>query len=92
MKTVAAEARRLRKPLFIGEFGFDGTASAESDKAFEEVMRQVEALRPDMAAVWVFDYPDQEKDGWNITPTNSHAARLKLIAEANRRAAQAANQ
>jgi len=85
LKTVAAEAARVHKPLFIGEFGYDGPASPENDKVFEDVLRQVEALEPALAAVWVYDFPEQEKAGWNITLTNAHAARLKLVAEANRR-------
>jgi hypothetical protein len=86
LKAVAETAARLHKPLFIGEFGYAGAASPENDQGFAEVLRQVEAIGAPLSAVWVFDYPGQEQEGWNITATNAHAARLKLIAEANRRA------
>jgi hypothetical protein len=89
LKSVADEAARLHEPLFIGEFGADAPASPEGDPAFEEILRQVETLAPPLAAVWVYDFPSQEKAGWNISATNSHASRLRLVAEANRRAAAA---
>jgi hypothetical protein len=37
-----------------------------------------------LAAIWVFDLPDQDKE-WNITFHNERAPLLEMVVEANRR-------
>jgi hypothetical protein len=72
-------AQRARKPLFIGEFG------DKRDRAgFTELLHTIEQAGVPLAALWVFDLKQQDKD-WNITATNDRAYMLQAIADANRR-------
>jgi endo-1,4-beta-mannosidase len=77
-----AVARKLNKPIFIGEFG----AQHETDAQAAKCRRLVKAILDNgipLAALWVFDHPAQ-KD-FNITADNARAYQLDLIAEANRK-------
>lgn len=74
-------ARKLKKPLFAGEFGVPG----ESEKAkthFNKLLALIQTDVP-LAALWVYDFPTQEK-GWNVTADNPRAYQLKAIGQANR--------
>jgi hypothetical protein len=74
-------ARKLNKPLFVGEFGAPG-ATPEAEAACR---RQIKALHDHdvpLAALWVFDLSSQ-KD-FSVTATNARAWQLELIDEANR--------
>jgi Cellulase (glycosyl hydrolase family 5) len=73
-------ARKLQKPLFVGEFGAPG----ETPKAAEDVRRMLKAIADDgapLAALWVFDLSSQ-KD-FNVTGGNARAWQLDLVREAN---------
>jgi len=78
-------AQRAHKPLFIGEFGASKELGPEQEKAvFSERLRDIEQAGIPLAAVWVFDLKQQDKD-WNVAATNDRAYMLKAIADANRR-------
>ncbi len=79
-----AVARRLNKPLFVGEFGVPGVANEASKAAF---VRRMESLGRDgvtFAALWVFDF-DGQKDDWNVSGANDRAHQLDALQEINRR-------
>ena len=75
-------ARKLNKPLFIGEFGTPGD-SAEQAAKFRRQLQIILDQRIPLAALWVFDFA-QQKD-WNITADNARAWQLDAIAEANQK-------
>jgi hypothetical protein len=81
------EAQAAGKPLFIGEFGLRNRASRdEQQPEFGRLLNALEQRRVPLAAVWVFDYPEQNQQ-WNITFDNERAAFLETIRETNRRIA-----
>jgi len=65
---VSREARALGKPLFIGEFGVSRRAGALEQQQAEirKILAALEQASVPLAAVWVFDLPQQEEE-WNIT-------------------------
>ena len=65
----AAEAAKLGKQLFVGEFQVADSASPSARKTFDEFLGQLREHRVPLAAVWVFDLAAQEKD-FNITADN----------------------
>ena len=81
-------AAKARKALFVGEFGAsdDGTpASIEKAKANNaEILAALEKTHVPLAALWVFDLPDQDSF-INVTPANGRAYLLDELAKANKR-------
>ena len=77
-----AVARKLNKPIFIGEFGAQHETSEQNAK-FRRLLKAVIDNDIPLAAVWVFDHPAQ-KD-FNIAVDNGRAYQLDLIAEANQK-------
>ena len=51
---------------------------------FTGLLKAIEQGGVDLAAVWVYDLPSQNKD-WNITFTNSRAYMLTEVIAANKR-------
>lgn len=85
LRQAAEIARKLGKPLFVGEFGSAG-AKEKSQAEFQKFLDAIEESQTPLAAVWVFDYKAQDAD-WNITPTNDRAYQLQAIIAANARIA-----
>ncbi len=78
------EAAKLKKPLFLGEFGASLTLGEEKERLkFNELLSAIDELKVPLAAVWVFDYSLQNAD-WNITPTNSRSYMIEEIGRLNR--------
>jgi len=75
-------AKRLGKPLFVGEFGAPGPR-AESEAAFTELLTAIEEAQVPLAAVWVYDHGDQ--DAFSITAANERAYQLQALSAANAR-------
>jgi hypothetical protein len=75
-------ARRINKPLFVGEFGAEGV-TAEQAAEFHTLLASVEANGVPLAALWVFDFGHQPQ--FNITATNARSWQLDAIVEANAR-------
>ncbi len=86
LKATAAAAAGAGKPLIVGEFGVDVSKQgpAAERAAFEKLLGDVEAARPALALLWVFDHSGQD-GSWNVTADHARAYQLKLIGEANRR-------
>ncbi|MGA2500975.1 MAG: cellulase family glycosylhydrolase [Tepidisphaeraceae bacterium] len=81
----AEVAAKARKPLFVGEFGAERQAGPDKERAvFAEFIAAIEKHRVPLAAFWVFDQPDMEKD-WNVTLTNDRAWMLENVRAANQR-------
>lgn len=79
---------KIGKPLFVGEFGApDDEKSGGPDlarKEFFEILAAIEKTRVPLAALWVYDLPQQESF-INITPSNPRKYMLEAISQANRR-------
>lgn len=89
--TLMEAARSSGKPLFLGEIGPAEKLSATEDRAvFTALLAAVERHRVPLAAVWVFDFPLQDKS-FNITFENERSYMLEMISAANRRAGLAAD-
>lgn len=89
MATVIDVARKLNKPLLVGEFGAPGDGN--SRKTTDEFMRLLNAvMKPGvaLAAVWVFDYPQQPE--WTIEARSARAWQLDLITAVNQQLAATA--
>jgi len=79
----AAElSRRLKKPLFIGEFGVAGEGP-ETIARFQRLLQIIRELDVPIAALWVFDYKQQQKS-FNVRPDNSRRYQLDAIVGFNR--------
>jgi hypothetical protein len=77
-------ANHLNRPLFIGEFQVDNLDSPGARTNLQQRLRQFEELRIPLAALWVFDFPAQEKD-YNVSPDNSRAWQLEELGKWNSR-------
>lgn len=77
------QAKRLGKPLFIGEFGVSKTGDTAAQQAvFEEFIHAIGKHEVPLAAFWVFDLSSQDTD-WNVTFTNDRAWMIRRVARAN---------
>jgi hypothetical protein len=81
---VVAQARVMKRPVWIGEFGLPSKGDDAGERAkFEGLIAAMEQTGVDLAAVWVFDLANQTE--WNATFGNPRAYMLRQVAEANRR-------
>ena len=76
-----AVARKLNKPIFIGEFGAQHETPEQNAKCRRLLKAMVDHKIP-LAALWVFDHSHQQD--FNVTADNGRAWQLELIAETNR--------
>ncbi|MDD5037575.1 MAG: cellulase family glycosylhydrolase [Methylococcaceae bacterium] len=93
LDAAVAAARNLGKPLFVGEFQYPseyGPDSPQARRAMDEFLAKLDRLQVPLAAVWVFDFANQEKDR-NITATNQRAWELPLIRAHNEKLARSSN-
>lgn len=77
-------ARRLKKPLFVGEFGVPGDWGPENRRKWAALVDQLTREQVDLAALWVFDFEGQASD-WSVTVTNARSGQLEAAAELNRK-------
>jgi hypothetical protein len=67
------DAVRLKKPLFIGEFGAQETllGTTVANANYTELIEGIAAYKVPLAAMWVFDYPPHDaENGINAGPDN----------------------
>jgi inosine-uridine nucleoside N-ribohydrolase len=83
----AEAARRIGKPLLVGEFGEPGEGPQTKER-FESLLRRMEESEVPLAALWVFDYAGQKE--WSVRPDNPRSYQLQAIGEANARMSRAA--
>ncbi len=75
-------ARRLNKPVFVGEFGEPGT-TPEAEVACRRLLKAILDNDVPLAALWVFDLASQ-RDSFSVTASNARAWQLDLVGGANR--------
>jgi len=86
LRDAVAAAQRLKKPLFLGEFGpADGKEDREK---FQAMVAAIEETHLPLAALWVYDYAGQD-GSYNVTWTNGRSYQLKAVAEVNARTREA---
>ena len=81
-----ALADEKKLPIFIGEFGLaeGGKRTREQVRSrFDDILTAMNNARVDLAAVWVFDLPGQDKS-WNITFENDRSYMLDLVVAVNK--------
>ncbi len=74
-------ARTNGRPLFIGEFGVPGRASAAKRQEFRSLLEAVIGSGAPLAALWVYD--DPKLPTWNATFSNGRAYQLLEVAQAD---------
>lgn len=76
-------AKKARKPLFVGEWGWsnDGVTYEYffTDKAFAEALSAVEKLRPQLTAFWVYDLPYQPINSTSLAKNTYVLEALKKL-------------
>lgn len=77
-------ATRLKKPLFVGEFGVPGLGDESTKAAFARRLESLEKAGVTFAALWVYDFDGQKAD-WSVTPSNSRSYQLAALQEVNAR-------
>lgn len=91
LRLVMGAARKSGKAVFVGEFGSaDDEEHGGPAGARRKILEQLAAIERsgvDLAALWVFDLPQQE-DSHNVTAENARKDHLKLLRDANRRLAR----
>ncbi len=76
---------RLRKPLFIGEFGApESMGREEARRAYRAILEAIERRRVPLSAFWVFDLAQQDGE-WNATFDNDRAWVIREATAAHRR-------
>lgn len=84
LKVTLGVSRRLKKPLFVGEFGASEEKGAdEGRQRFERLLKAVIETGVPLAALWVYDFAGQDKT-WNVTASNNRAYQLDALEAANR--------
>ena len=80
-------ARTSGKPLYIGEFGPDGTEKSqkEEQRQFEFMLGLMVTNQVQLSALWNFDFEDPAQIHWNITDKNHRAYMLDALKDTNRR-------
>jgi hypothetical protein len=79
--TAARIALRLKKPLFVGEFGVPGPRNAENEKDYVQILAAIENASVPLAALWVFDFGAQGE--FSVTAANDRRYQLEAIQAAN---------
>ena len=82
LASAVSTAATAKKPLFVGEFGVSGPGRTSST-AFTSMLSSIEASGAALAAVWVYDHPDQAE--WSVTRSNARAWQLTAVSAANAR-------
>ncbi|MCE5237750.1 cellulase family glycosylhydrolase [bacterium] len=75
-------AKRMRKPLFVGEFGAPGPPE-KSEAPFRELLKALEDQGVPLAALWTFG--GNQKDTYTVTVEGDRAYQLQSLTEANAR-------
>ena len=88
LATIAAISAQGGKAVFIGEFGAGIMEKELGDEVarenFHQLLTAIEHSNVPLSALWVYDFPFQEKE-CNVTSTNKRAYQLKALKELNMR-------
>jgi hypothetical protein len=74
-------SRKLGKPVFVGEFGAQGTTPEQAAK-FKRLLAAIDRHEVPLACLWVYDLKSQPD--FTITPDNARAWQLDAISEWNK--------
>lgn len=85
MPLIAVTAKRMGKPLLIGEFGVPGPRDESSERLFRAQLAAIEENGVALAAAWEFD--TRIRSEWNIVEGGDRGYMLEAIREANQRLA-----
>ena len=88
-----AAARKMGKPIYVGEFQYINDYAPDSPEArqsFLAFLDKLDRLQVPLASVWVFDLPVQESTH-NISATNPRAWELQLLRAHNDKLARPAS-
>jgi hypothetical protein len=80
---IMAESRRLKMPLFVGEFG-PQVAPLDTDqrkKQLSEILKMLAKEHVQLSAYWVYDYPDPA--GFKCAPGSPNDYALEMLRQAN---------
>ena len=72
--------KRSGKKLFVGEFG--ASRGGDEKLKFEQLLRALVKNEAPLAALWVYDFPGQDKN-WNVTFENDRSFMLEMVGKAN---------
>ncbi|MGL5017905.1 MAG: cellulase family glycosylhydrolase, partial [Luteolibacter sp.] len=78
-------ARKINKPLFVGEFGVSGPRTEASEKEFREQLVILQQQNVVLSALWEFDVKPTPRPEWLISPTNDKTYMIEAIAAINRK-------
>ncbi len=71
-------ARKIGKPVFVGEFGVPGPNVPANREKFDRWLNLIGSQQVALAALWVFDFNAQDRE-WNVTPENERAWQLRWL-------------
>ncbi|MCE5268073.1 MAG: hypothetical protein LLG00_09330 [Planctomycetaceae bacterium] len=77
-------AHKLRKPLFVGEFGVSGPHTKASEKEFRRQLAILDRENVQLAALWEFDVRPIARPEWLVSPSNDKFYMLLAIEALNR--------
>ena len=77
-------ARKMNKPLFVGEFGVKGPRTEASEKEFRQQLAILKQQQVVIAALWEFDVKPIPRPEWLVSPTNDKTYMLEAIEAINR--------
>ncbi|HOH42403.1 MAG TPA: cellulase family glycosylhydrolase [Candidatus Hydrogenedentes bacterium] len=88
LATLIATAAPAGKAVFVGEFGaasLEERSGAEgAQENFYQLLKAIETSGVPLAALWVYDFPYQEKS-CNVTSSNARSYQLEALKELNLR-------
>ncbi|MFO7736359.1 MAG: cellulase family glycosylhydrolase [bacterium] len=74
----------MKKPLTIGEFGANRDLGDPGQmNRVDEFFYAIEQNHVQLSAIWVYDFDNQEPEGWNITFENDRSEMLEKIVSIN---------
>ena len=77
-------ARKMNKPLFVGEFGVKGPRTEASEKEFRQQLAILKQQQVVIATLWEFDVKPIPRPEWLVSPTNDKTYMLETIEAINR--------
>lgn len=85
LSTAAKVAKKLKKPLFVGEFGVAGPRNATTEKQFRDQLTALDREQVPLAAVWELDPSAADRLKWSIREDNDRVYMLDLVRNLNRK-------
>ncbi|MEI7910069.1 MAG: cellulase family glycosylhydrolase [Verrucomicrobiota bacterium] len=84
MNVAVEVARKLHKPLYIGEFGVSGPRSKDGEAEFRKQLAIIKEQKVVLACLWEFDVKPIPRPEWLVSPTNDKLYMIEAIEAVNR--------